>query len=144
MATTSYTAVQLHDQSDFRSYLYRADIAGYRESSKGKFALLNQQQLALLILVKTYTSRAFLFRTNSGSTNAVAVPCIYPSVDLLVEVRTKTRVHRLRNVVRYMEKHHMDMAELPDEFFIWLQSRIEEKVFSHDTIREILDRCGVA
>ena len=130
MVTTIQT---YHEQDISCDILYGTPIAK-QDQAAGFKAIFDENSLVIYSISKGRKQRAYLFRTSSKGSDSI--PGVYPAVLLLTEATSREKITRLLAVFQSLSRRNLDVSKLDDNFFIRLNTIIENRAFR---IRDAID-----
>lgn len=133
------TAVQLRNDAIYHAYIRLGNAVRKKAGTKGEIALFEDGQIVVYIVVKQSGQRSFLFQTDTKN-GTETIPGVYPSVNLLIETRSKGRTQRLMNYLTEMEKKNINVNGLREGFFLRLHVLLEERNVPAANFKELLRR----
>jgi hypothetical protein len=122
----TFTAVQIRDEPHLCSYTIHGNPAVLTNGQKGEIRLYPAGEIVGFVIEKIYNKRAFIFSTCSGE-GTHKIPGVFPEVHLLVETRSRGKTRQLLRYMNYALKNHICLNELPEDFYLRLNTMLEER-----------------
>jgi hypothetical protein len=133
MATTK---ILIHHEQDIScEILYGTPIAKM-EKADGRTAFFDENSLVIYCISKGQKQRAYLFKTCSKGNDLI--PGVIPAVQLLIDATSRERVSRLLAVFKSLSRKNLDASKLDDNFFVRLNTLIENRIFRISDVFNIL------
>lgn len=130
------TAVQLRQDSRIYGKVLYGNPSNTFQNEKGEVAIFAAGQIVAYFIAWGERRRhLYLFQCGYGEES---VPGVYPSVRILVDAATRTRVSRLRNVLEWLQRNDYKIEALPEGFYARLQALLEGKKMTIANLKEIL------
>jgi len=118
------TAVRNYRSNDIISeVLYSSEP--FENSSDELF--FNVGNIVIYAISQGKKRKAFLFRTGPGGTDIL--PGVHPSVNLLVQAKTREKVTRLLKIIASLNRRKIEIVSLSDSFFLRVNVLIENRDF---------------
>jgi hypothetical protein len=124
MATTT---IQIHHKQDISCDIFYGTPIAKIEKADGSAAIFDENSFVIYCISKGRKQRAYLFRTCSNGKDLI--PGVIPAVRLFIEATSKERVSRLLAVFSSISRRNLDASKLDDNFFIRLNTLIENRNF---------------
>lgn len=133
------TAVQQRNDPLLYSYTIHGTPVARQQGLKGEIYLYEAGHIVGYIVNKLHNKRAFIFATCNGP-GTHKVPGVFPEVRLLIETRSKGKTRRLVQYIEYARKNKIVLDNLPKDFFVRLNTLLEERKNSSRDFRNLLQR----
>jgi hypothetical protein len=124
MATTT---IQIHHEQDISCDIFYGAPITKIEKADGYEAIFDENGLVIYCISKGRKQRAYLFKTCSNGNDFI--PGVNPAVQLLIAATSRERVSRLLAVFTSLSRRNFDASKLDDNFFIRLNTLIENRTF---------------
>lgn len=134
------TAVQLRDDLQLTCYTVHGHPVEKHQGKNGEIRLFEAGEIVGYVIDKLYNRRAFFF-TTAGHNGTHKVPGVFPEVHLLIETRSKGKTRRLLQYIDYARKNRIKLDDMPEDFFIRLNTMLEQRKNSVQDFKKLLARC---
>jgi hypothetical protein len=133
------TAVQLRDALGSSIELVEGCPARVVEGRSGPIALFGQGSVVATFLEVGHATTLRIFRTlRAGERDGSTLPGVQPQVRLLLEVRTRGRADRVRQLFDYLKKEGRGASVLNDGFYFRLDVVLRGRLPQHKVLRSLL------
>ena len=140
MARVEPRAVHLRSEARDRNARTRSSCPDRFERERVRtLAVFLPDQVVGYLLLGAGVRRLFVFRTLEKRENGAArLPGVRPRVRLLIEVRSRSRIDRLRRLFAYLLKQGFSPSALPDEFYLRVSFLLGGRLPARKVVRALL------
>lgn len=133
------TAVQNRRQEELFAYTAHGQTERIVKGETGDIALYENGQIVVYVIEKPHLKKAYLFTTNAGG-GTHKIPGVFPEVHLLLHTRTRFKTNRLLKYLQIIREENICLEQLPDGFFIRLNTHLEQRNSSRAEFQNLLRR----